>query len=580
MSISANEAIASAFEQIADLLSLQDANAFRIRAYRNGARVVRTCPLDLGALVTAGAPLPKLPGIGEDLSARIREISVTGHSALLDRLRHQVPPSLSQLLQIPGLGPRKARALYQELHVQTLPELLRAARDDRVRTVTGFGARSQQRLIEALESRLSKARRFRLAEATGIADRLIAYLRASPAVEAVHVAGSLRRSRDTVGDIDLLAVTGDGRAVCAHFGRYSNAVERIGVGDKRASLVLQEGIQADLRVVPAASAGAALLYFTGSKSHNIALRQLAIDRGWKLNEYGLFEGTTSIAGRTEESVYDALGLQWIAPELRENRGEIEAAHDGSLPELVDLPDLAGDLHVHSSWSDGIGSIGEMAVAAAQHGLRYIAICDHSRRLTVAHGLDAQRLARQHEEIVRHRQQEEALPVLHGIEVDVLPDGTLDLSAEALLSLDLVVAAVHSNFALPRVRQTERILRALEQPQVRMLAHPLGRLIDQRDPYDVDMTAVIRKCAERRIALELNAHPERLDLLDTWCRVARDAAVPIAVNSDAHGPGDFDNLRFGIAQARRGWLRKNDVLNTRSLPQLRRWLERPARGEMS
>jgi DNA polymerase (family 10) len=577
MSAGANQAIAAAFEKIADLLSLQDANPFRIRAYRNAARVVGGLQTDLGALVAAGKPLPKLPGIGADLSAKIREIASTGHSALLEEMQRQVPPAVADLLQLPGLGPKKARALYQELHVQTLPQLLRAAKDGRVRTVGGFGARTQQRLIEAIENRLSKAKRYKLADATAIAQSLEAYLRAMPQVREVLVAGSLRRARDTVGDIDLLAVAEDGKGVCARFAQYPGTTERISVGDTRASIVLQNGMQVDLRVVTAQSSGAALLYFTGSKSHNIALRNLALARGCKLNEYGLFRGSERIAGETEESVYRALGLPWIAPELREDRGEIEAARNGRLPVLIELSDLAGDLHVHSDWSDGTATIAAMAAAAAQRGLHYIAICDHSQRLAVAHGLDARRLARQRAAIAEIERDKLPVGVLRGIEVDILPDGSLDLPPAALASLDLVVAAVHSSFALPRARQTERILRALEQPDVDVLAHPLGRLIDEREPYDVDMGAVIRKCAERQVALELNAHPERLDLLDTWCRVARDARVPIAINSDSHAPIDFDNLRFGIGQARRGWLEKRDVLNTKSLAQLRQWLNRRTRA---
>jgi DNA polymerase (family 10) len=579
MRSTANEAVAAAFDQIADLLSLQDANPFRVRAYRNGARVLRGFEGDVGALVAAGQPLPKLPGIGADLSERIREIVSTGRCALLEQLRREVPAAVADLLLIPGLGPKKARALYHELHVQTLPQLLRAARDDRVRAVPGFGARSQQRLVEAIESRLSKARRYRISDASAVAERVIAHLRQSPQVKEVTAAGSLRRARDTVGDIDLLAVGDDGKAICDHFLRYPGIVRRISEGGTRASVVLDMGIQVDLRVVDHASAGAALLYFTGSKAHNIALRNLALARGWKLNEYGLYQGRQRIAGESEESVYQALGLRWIAPELRENRGEIEASRDGRLPHLISLGDLAGDLHVHSRWSDGQGSIADMAQAAASRGLQYVAICDHSRRLAVAHGLDVLRLQQQKAEIDDLRRKGPPLGILHGIEVDILADGTLDLPASALDALDIVVAAVHSNFALSREQQTARILRALEGGGVDILAHPLGRLIDEREPYDVDMQAVMGVCAGRKVALELNAHPERLDLLDTWCRVARDAGVPVAINSDAHAPADFDNLRFGIGQARRGWLERRNVLNARALPQLRQWLSQ-RRGRLA
>jgi len=577
MNATSNQTIATTFEQIADLLSLQDANPFRVRAYRNAARVIGGLQVDLAALLSAGKPLPKLPGIGADLAEKIREIATTGRSELLEHLRLEVPPSVVDLLHVPGIGPKKARALYQELHVQNLPQLLRAAKDKRIEQVAGFGPRTQQHLAELIEGQLSKTKRYRLSDATAIADALTDYLRAYPKTREVLIAGSLRRARDTVGDIDLLVVADEGKAVCEHFARHPDVRERTSVGSTRASVVLKNGIQVDVRVVDAASAGAALLYFTGSKAHNIALRNLALARGYKLNEYGLFRGQKRIAGQTEQSVFAALGLPWIAPELRENRGEIEAARDGRLPQLICLSDLAGDLHVHSDWSDGVGTIREMAAAAAQRGLRYIAICDHSRRLAVAHGLDAKRLARQRTEIASiERAKEVPISLLCGVEVDILPDGSLDLPADALAPLDIVVAAVHSSFALPRARQTERILRALDQP-LHVLAHPLGRLIDEREPYDVDMAAVIRKCAARNVALELNAHPERLDLLDTWCRVARDAGVLIAIDSDSHSSADFDNLRFGIGQARRGWLEKENVLNTKDLTQLRRWLHRSRRS---
>ena len=571
-----NQSIAAAFEQIADLLSVQDANPFRIRAYRNAARIIAALQTDLGALVAAGKPLPKLPGIGADLATKIREIVTTGHSGLLEQLRLEVPPSVADLLHVPGIGPKKARVLFEQLHVQNLAQLLRAAKDNRLQGLAGFGPRSQQHLVELIESRLSKTKRYKLAEATAVAEALVDYLRAAPMVGKVLIAGSLRRARETVGDIDLLVVADDGKGVCNHFVRYPGVRERLSVGDKRASVVLQSGMQVDVRVVDKSSAGAAWLYFTGSKAHNIALRSIALAHGCKLNEYGLFRGRQRIAGETEQSVYQALGLPWIVPELRENRGEIEAAREGRMPDLVSVSDLAGDLHVHSNWSDGAATIGDMAAAAAKWGLRYIAICDHSRRLAVTHGLDAKRLAQQRAELARIAGAGKApITILSGVEVDILADGSLDLPSDALAPLDIVVAAIHSNFALPRARQTDRILHALDL-QVDVLAHPLGRLIDEREPYDVDMAAVIRKCAARQVALELNAHPERLDLLDTWCRVARDAGVAVAINSDSHSPADFDNLRFGVGQARRGWLSKNDVLNTKNLSQLRTWLNRRRR----
>jgi DNA polymerase (family 10) len=574
-----NADIAAAFEQMADLLDLQNANPFRVRAYRNAARVIGGLKLDLAALIAADKPLPKIPGVGADLEGKIRQIVTSGHLRDLDRLRRQVPAGVTDLLRLPGLGPKRVRALSDALHVHSPAELLRAARDGRIRELKGFGEASEQRIAEAIEAQLSKKPRFKLAVAAQYADALLAYLKKGPGVIEVAAAGSLRRARETVGDLDLLATATDGAAVARYFTAYPDTERVLAAGETRVSIVLKSGLQVDLRVVPQESYGAALAYFTGSKAHNIRMRNIALDQGFKLNEYGLFRtergrkggAEVRVAGATEESVYAALGLPWIAPELREDRGEIEAARKGELPHLIERAALRGDLHAHTKWSDGTATIEQMAVAAREHGLEYLAISEHSRRLTVSHGLDPVRLLQQRAEIERVNARLAGIEVLAGIECDVLDDGTLDLPDSALARLDLVIAAVHSKFDLPRARQTARILAALDNPHVRILAHPLGRLIDVREPYDVDMLAVIRKCRARKIALELNAHPERLDLLDVYCRMARDEGALVAINSDAHSVHEFDNLVHGIGQARRGWLEPENVLNTRPLAQVRAWL---------
>jgi DNA polymerase (family 10) len=568
-----NADIAAAFEQIADLLELQNANPFRVRAYRNAARIVGELKLDLAAAIGSGRPLPKLPGIGTDLEAKIREFATTGAIGALERLKKEVPAGVAELLKLPGLGPKRVRALYEELHVHTLPQLLRAARDGRIRSLPGFGAKTEQRIAEAIERQLAQVKRFKLAIAAQYADALLAYLKQAPGVAEVAAAGSLRRAKETVGDIDLLATAPDGAAVCRYFTQYPDVAEVLQSGETRASVVLKSGLQVDLRVVPQQSYGAALMYFTGSKAHNIRLRNLAADQGLKLNEYGLFKDRRAIAGATEEDVYSALGLPWIPPELREDRGEIEAAKRRALPQLVERDDLRGDLHAHTKWSDGTATIEEMAQAARAHGLAYLAISEHSRRLTVAHGLDPVRLAKQRAEIEGIDAKLDGVRLLTGIEVDVLEDGALDLPDAALAPLDVVIAAVHSKFDLPRAKQTARILAALDNPHVKILAHPLGRLIDQREPYDVDMLAVIRKCRARGVALEVNAHPQRLDLTDLACRMAKDEGARVAINSDAHSVHEFDNLVYGVGQARRGWLEKADVLNTRPLDEVRAWLWR-------
>lgn len=573
-----NADIARIFEEIADLLEISDANPFRVRAYRNAARLVGELQLDVVATLAKGARLPKLPGIGADLDARIREIAATGRCAALERLRQSLPSAITELLHVPGLGPKRVKALYHELDVQTLPQLYKAAREGRIRALPGFGEKTEANILQAAGAHLAQPRRFKLAVAAQYADALVAYLRQTPGVRECVAAGSLRRMRETVGDIDILATATAGSAVTARFLGYPEVKDVLASGPTRSSVMLKAGLQVDLRVVPPESYGAALHYFTGSKAHNIALRRIAQEAGLKLNEYGVFRGARRIAGDTEASVFAAVGLPWIPPELREDRGEIDAARAGKLPRLVELADLRGDLHAHTKWTNGHHSVREMATAAAARGLAYLAITDHSRRLTVAHGLDPQRLARQREEIARAGAGLAGLTLLAGVEVDILDDGALDLPDAALAGLDVVIAAVHSRFDLPRERQTERILRALDHPAVSLLAHPLGRLIDRREPYDVDMPRIIRKAKARGCHLELNAHPERLDLLDTHCRMAKDEGVLVSVNSDAHSAPEFDDLKFGIGQARRGWLERGDVLNTRGIAEVRRLLARKGRAK--
>jgi DNA polymerase (family 10) len=570
-----NATVAAIFEQIADLLDIQGANPFRIRAYRNAARTIGGLGSDIKAMLEKGEDLRDLPGIGDDLAAKIREIVETGKSALLERLRKQVPPAVTELLRLPGLGPKRVRALYEDLEVQSLEQLLRAGRDGRIRKLPGFGEKTQSRIIEAAQAQLSRARRFKLAVAAQYAEPLIAHLRAAPGVGQVVIAGSFRRMRETVGDLDILVTAQASRKVMERFVRYEEVREVLSQGDTRGSVVLRSGLQVDIRVVAPDSFGAALHYFTGSKAHNIAIRRLAQAKGLKINEYGVYRGARRIAGETEKSVYACVGLPYIEPELREDHGEIEAAGTGRLPDLVEMTDLTGDLHAHSKASDGHDSIRDMALAARAHGLSYMAITEHSRRLTVAHGLDPVRLARQIDEIDLLNRELSGIVVLTGTEVDILEDGSLDLPNSILSRLDIVIAAVHSKFNLSRAQQTERILKAMENPHVSMLAHPTGRLIDEREPYDADMPRIIRKARAAGCHLELNAHPERLDLLDSHCRMAKEEGVLVSVNSDAHSVREFDNLRFGVGQARRGWLEKKDILNTRPLAQVRRLLKRPA-----
>jgi DNA polymerase (family 10) len=570
-----NADIAAIFEEIADLLEVRGDNPFRIRAYRNAARSVGEFGRELRSLVEAGTALPKLHGIGADLTAKIHEIVTTGHCAALDRLRKEMPPAITELLKVPGLGPKRVQALNHELGVASLAELKEAASAGRIRALAGFGAKSEQRILDALAVHTNEAQRVKLAVATQYAEALVAYLKGVRGVQQVVVAGSYRRMKDTVGDLDLLVTAQAASAVMDRLVAYDEVRTVLAHGDTKSSVVLRSGLQVDVRLVPEESYGAALHYFTGSKAHNIAVRRLAQARGLTVNEYGVFRGGQRIAGDSEESVYSAVGLPYIPPELREDRGEIEAAHAGSLPVLVTRTDLRGDLHMHTKASDGHNTIMEMALAAQAAGLDYIAITEHSRRLAVTRGLDPRRLAHQIDEIERVNAGLTGIAVLKGIEVDILEDGTLDLPDSVLQRLDVVIAAVHGGFGLSRRRQTERIRRALSNRYVNLLAHPTGRLLGEREPYDADMLSVMRLARASGVILELNSQPERLDLDDTLCQMAREEGVLVSVNSDAHSTFDFANLRYGVGQARRGWLEPANVANTRTLAGLRPLLSRDA-----
>jgi DNA polymerase (family 10) len=566
-----NEDIAAVFDEIADLLEIEGDNPFRIRAYRNGARTLRELGRDVRTLIERGEDITRLSGIGKNLADKIHEILGTGHCRTLDKLRKKLPADITELLKLPGLGPKRVHALYHELDIHNREQLERAARDGLIQQLPGFGAKTEARILDALQAHADTSKRYKLAVASRYAEPLVAYLKTASGVSQVQVAGSYRRCRETVGDLDILVVARQGRGVIEHFVAYDEVENVLSSGTTRASVILRSGLQVDLRVVAAVSYGAALYYFTGSRSHNIAVRRIAQRRGLKINEYGVFRGKKRIAGKTEEEVFETIGLPFIPPELRENRGEIEAARAGLLPTLIETGDLRGDLHAHTNASDGHASIQVMADAAKKHGLEYLAITDHSRRLTVAHGLDSKRLLTQLESVDAFNAGHHGITLLKGIEVDILEDGSLDLPDNILARLDIVIGAVHSRFDLTRAKQTRRILRAMDNPNFTLLAHPSGRLIDRRAPYDVDMNRIIRHARERGCFLELNAHPERLDLLDTHCQLAREEGVLISINSDAHSIIDFDNLRFGIGQARRGWLEKQDVLNTRPLSELRKLL---------
>jgi DNA polymerase (family 10) len=564
-----NAEIAAMFDQTADLLEFKGENQFRVRAYRKAARTIEGLPQSVRGMLSAEKDLLELSGIGKDLAGKIADIVKTGHFNLLDQLKRKLPGQLGDMAALPGLGPKRVKLLYDKLKVRTLDDLRRAIKRGRLRELRGFGPTIEKKLAGALEKPVA-AKRFRLAVAEAEAEALVGFLRDGG---RVVVAGSYRRRRDTVGDLDILVTSEHGPAVGDKLVDYENITEVLAHGPTRTTVVLRSGLQVDVRAVPEQSYGAALLYFTGSKAHNIALRGLANEHDWKLNEYGLFSGKRRIAGATEEEVYEKLGLAFIPPELREDRGEIALAKAGKLPRLVTVSDIRGDLHVHSDWTDGTASIEAMAAAAQARGYAYMALTDHSRRVAMAHGLDPARVSRQIHEIDKLNVKLKGFTILKGIEVDILKDGSLDLPDSILARLDVVVASVHSFFDLSRDAQTDRVVRAMENRHVSILGHPTGRLIGEREPYDIDMDSILSAAHDLGCYLEINAEPDRLDLNDVHAHAAKSKTVKVAISTDAHSVNAFQYMRFGIDQARRGWLTANDVINTRSLVDLRKLLKR-------
>lgn len=566
-----NEEVASAFEEMADLLDIRGENAFRIRAYRRAAQVVRGLPRELSQMQGI-EEFDALPGIGADLAGKIAELLRSGRLAALERLRLKVPAGVRELLRVPGLGPVRVRSLLTGLKVRGIEDLSRAIGEGRLAKLKGFGPKLRSQVAAAIaEQRRAPAQRVPLSVATQFAKPLKAFLEALPGVSRVEIAGSYRRGRDTVGDLDVLVCAGREARPIEALQRYGELGRLTAAGATKAAGLLRSGLRFDVRVLEAASFGSALHYFTGSRDHNIQLRRRAQERGLKLSEYGLFRGNRRIAGATEEGVFAALGLPFIPPELREDRGEIEAAERGALPDLLELADLKGDLHVHTKASDGTESIEEMVAAARARGLKYIAITDHSKHVGLTHGLDAGRLARQIESIDRLNASLDDFTVLKGAEVDILEDGRLALADAMLSRLDVVVIAAHSQLALPAPRQTTRILRALEHPCVSILAHPFGRLLGERVECALDFERVLEAVRVRGCHLEINAQPLRLDLDDVHAKAAHERGILLSIASDAHASAQFDFLAYGVRQARRAWLTAGDVLNTRPLGELHKLL---------
>jgi DNA polymerase (family 10) len=564
--------IARIFEEIADLLEIQGENQFRVRAYRTAARTIETLGVP-AASVAAEGRLDELPGIGSDLASKICTILETGTLPLLRELTAKTPESLVQMLKIPGLGPKRAKQIYDTLGITTLDALETAAKTGKLRELPGIKGTIEQKILQGLTDLRGHSGRWRLADADAYVHPLVAHLKASPAVAQLEVAGSYRRRKDTVGDVDILVASSRPATVVKRFTSYPRVKQVQAEGPTRSAVVLDCGLQVDLRVIPAVSFGSALHYFTGSKPHNIAIRALGLKRGLKINEYGVFRATRRIGGRTEEQVFDAVGLPWIAPELREARGEIEAARTGKLPKLIELSDIRGDLQVHTNATDGINDLAEMIEAARTRGYEYVAITDHTKAVRVAGGLTRGAFHRQFKAIERLQKTCTGITILKGAEVDILDHGELDLDDATLAELDVVIVAVHSKFNLSRAAMTKRVIRALKHPRVQILAHPTGRLIGKRESYQLDFDEVLKAAGDHGVALEINAQPERLDLDDVQARAAQESGVALVISTDAHRIEELNCMRYGVDQARRAWCEAQDVLNTRPLGELRKALRR-------
>ncbi len=563
---------------LADLLEIQGASPFRIRAYRNAINTINSLTPSLQSMVEAGDDLTALPGVGKSVAKHIEELLTEGRVTRLEELAQELPITLVELVRLDGVGPKKAKKLFESLRVATVDDLEREIVAGRVSELDGFGLKSVEKIQRAIEDHRKHTGRFQIHDAERLIAGIVEHVGSFEGVAEVQVAGSLRRRKETIGDVDLLArFEGDGTEVVNHFVEYRGVARVEGAGPTKGSVVLHSGLQVDLRVIPEISYGAALQYFTGSKEHNVALRTRAVRMGLRVNEWGVFEAPDEEgkrqAGPTEEGVYEVLGLRWVPPELRENRGEIEAALDNALPRLVTLEDIKGDLQMHSTWSDGSATLEEMVQGAKARGYEYVAVTDHSQAMAMVQGLTPERARAQWVEIDEVRSRVAGIEVLRSAEIDILKDGSLDMPDDILDELDVVVISVHSFMDLDRRTMTERVLKAMAHPTVDILAHPTGRRIQRREPFELDVETVLEAAAELSVAVELNANPNRLDLKDVHVHRAKELGVPVVISTDAHSPKGLSDMRFGVDQARRGWLEPGDVLNARPADDFLRWVRR-------
>jgi DNA polymerase (family X) len=562
-----NKDITEVLETVADLLAIMNKNPFRTRAYRQAAQTVNSLPQDVTKMIDNGEDLSQLSGIGEDLAGKIKTIARTGSLPLLEELKKKIPLSLKELLRIPGLGPRGVKAVHDALGVVDMAGLKSAAQQGLLQDVEGFGEKTQKNILQEIKKLGSGEDRMLLRDGLKISRTVIDYLKKLDGVKKVTAAGSLRRQKETVGDLDILLSCQRGTDAMEHLVNFEDVEKVIVRGKTKTTVFLRSGLKVDLRVVAHASYGSGLLYFTGSKAHTVKLRKRAVEQNLKINEYGVFKGKKKVAGKTEKEIYQTLGLCFIPPELREDHGEIEAAEKDRLPDLVQLADIKGDLHVHTRKSDGYNTIEEMARQAEKLGYEYLAITEHSKRVTVAGGLTAAELEKHVQDIQKTNRRLDNIKIFAGVEVDILEDGSLDLPDDILSRLDVVIGSVHYKFNLPRKKQTRRIITAMENPGFMILGHPTGRKLNQREPMDLDLDDILSAARENGCYLELNAFYDRLDLTDLACMRAAEKGVGVVINTDAHRLSHMHYMAFGVGQARRGWLEPKDVVNTRSLKQI-------------
>ncbi len=572
-----NQEVAEIFKKVAALLEIKGDNPYRIRAYYRAAQNIEALTRDVEELARKGQ-LSRIPGIGADLASKIKEILETGTLSLYEELKREVPQELLKFLEIPGLGPKKVKLIYETLGITTLEELEKACREHKLARLPGMGYKTEEKILKGIKLLKEKVGRRPLGEVLPLAEDLVNFLKKNAPLERISLAGSIRRRKETVKDIDVLVTSERPLEVAEVFVRYPLVEEVLLKGETKTSVRIRPGIQVDLRVVEPECWGAALAYFTGSKAHNIRIRELGLERGLKINEYGIFKGKERVGGGEEEEVFEAVGLCWIPPELREDRGEIEAAREGRLPKLVGYEEVRGDAHVHSKFSDGSASLEEIAAYAESLGLEWVAVCDHSQSLKVAGGLSVEELMEKKRAIEDFNRRSRRVKLVFGAEVDISAEGTLDYPDEVLKEVELVIAAIHTGFHQPESQLTERATKALSHPLVHALAHPTGRLIGEREPYSIDISKVVEVAAKNGKALEINAYYKRLDLNDIHAKAAKEKGVKLLIGTDAHILDQMDYLFLGVAVARRGWCEAKDVLNTLSYEEFLNWLKKVRGGD--